>query len=110
MLTDVDVWAPANFAATPFPKPPVRGACFLTGAIARVRPGITIAQAGERLAGQGLRAAYSNDYPTHAGWTPRLVPLQDDLVGSVNVAVAAVAAYLPTYRASRIEPMAALGR
>jgi putative ABC transport system permease protein len=89
VLTDVDVWAPANFAASPFPKPPVRGAYFLTGAIARLRPGITIEQARERLLafGQGLRAAHPNDYPVRAAWTPRLVSLQDDLVGSVRPAL-----------------------
>ena len=89
VLTDVDVWAPANFAASPFAKPPVRGAYFLTGAIARLRPGITIDQARERLAafGQGLRSAYPNDYPVRADWTPRLLPLQDDLIGSVKPAL-----------------------
>jgi putative ABC transport system permease protein len=86
VLTDVDVWAPANFAASPFPKPPVRGAYFLTGAVARLGPGITVEQARERLAafGQGLRAAYPNDYPARSAWTPRLVPLHEDLVGSMK--------------------------
>jgi putative ABC transport system permease protein len=89
VLTDVDVWAPANFAAAPFPKPPVRGAYFITGAIGRLRPGITIEQARERLAvfGKGLRAEYPNDYSVRAAWAPRLVPLQEDLVGSVKPAL-----------------------
>jgi putative ABC transport system permease protein len=89
VLTDVDVWAPANFAAAPFPKPPVRGAYFITGAIGRLRPGITIEQARERLAifGKGLRAAYPNDYSARAAWVPRLVSLQEDLVGSVKPAL-----------------------
>jgi putative ABC transport system permease protein len=89
VLTDVDVWAPANFAAAPFPKPPVRGAYFITGAIARLRPGITIEQARERLAvfGKGLRAEYPNDYSARAAWAPRLVSLQEDLIGSVKPAL-----------------------
>jgi putative ABC transport system permease protein len=89
VLTDVDVWAPANFAAAPFPKPPVRGAYFITGAIGRLRPGITIEQARERLAvfGKGLRAEYPNDYSARAAWVPRLVSLQEDLVGSVKPAL-----------------------
>ena len=89
VLTDVDVWAPANFAAAPFPAPPQRGAYFLTGAIGRLRPGVTIEQARERLAafGQGLRAQFPNDYPGRAAWAPRLVSLQEDLVGSVKPAL-----------------------
>src|SRR5258705_9007822 len=89
VLTDVDVWAPANFSAAPFRNPPARNAYFITGAIARLRPGVTIEQARERLAafGQGLKAAYPNDYPPRPPWAPRLVPLQDDLVGSVKPAL-----------------------
>jgi putative ABC transport system permease protein len=89
VLTDVDVWAPANFSAAPFPNPPLRSAYFMTGAIARLRPDVTIEQARERLAafGQGLKAAYPNDYSSRAKWTPRLVSLQDDLVGSVKPAL-----------------------
>jgi predicted permease len=89
VLTDVDVWAPANFAAAPFPKPPVRGARFLTGAIGRLRPGVTIEQARERLAafGHGLRTQFPDDYPARAAWAPRLVPLREDLVGSVKPAL-----------------------
>src|SRR6266550_131232 len=55
VLTDVDVWAPANFSATPFPSPPARGAYFITGAIGRLRPGIPIADARQRLAAFGER-------------------------------------------------------
>src|SRR5439155_20929171 len=89
VLTDVDVWAPANFSAAPFATPPVRSAYFLTGAIARLRPGVTVEQARERLAvfGQGLKAAYPNDYPARAAWEPRVISLQDDLVGSMRPAL-----------------------
>jgi ABC-type antimicrobial peptide transport system permease subunit len=37
-------------------------------------------------------------------------PLSFVLGAAILIAVAAVAAYLPAYRASRIEPMVALGR
>src|SRR4030095_5106049 len=50
VLTRFVAGAPPNFASAPFPKPPVRGAYFITGAIGRLRPGITIEQARERLA------------------------------------------------------------
>ena len=86
VLTDVDLWAPCNFSATPFPMPPPRGGYFITGAIGRLVPGISIDEARHRLAafGDGLRRSLPNDYPARAGWSPRLIPLQDDLVGSVR--------------------------
>ena len=89
LLTDVEVWAPANFRAAPLPDPPQRGAYFLSGAIARLKPGLSMAEAQQRLTAFGarLRSEYPNDYPARAGWTPRLVPLQDDLVGRVKPAL-----------------------
>ena len=86
VLTDVDLWAPCNFSATPFPMPPPRGGYFITGAMGRLRPGVSFDGARHRLAafGDGLRQSLPNDYPARAGWTPRLIPLQDDLVGSVR--------------------------
>ena len=86
VLTEVDVWAPANFSASPFPDKPVRTAYFLTGAIARLKPGLTVVQARERLAAfaRTLRDAHPNDYPARAAWAPRIVPLREDLVGPVR--------------------------
>ena len=86
VLTDVDVWAPASYVGNPFPPKPVRSAYFITGAIGRLKPGISIEQAQQRLAafGQGLRQANANDYPPRAAWAPRLIPLHDDLVGPVK--------------------------
>jgi putative ABC transport system permease protein len=86
VLTDVDMWAPANFSASPFPSPAPRGGYFITGAIARLKPGITISEAQQRLAAFGaqIRAAHPNDYPARTGWQPRMIALQDDLVGSVR--------------------------
>ena len=86
VLTDVDAWAPASFKQNPFPPEPQRFNNYITGAIGRLKPGLTVEQARERLAafGQTLRAAYPNDYPARAGWAPRLLPLREDLVGSVK--------------------------
>ena len=86
VLTDVDAWAPTSFKQNPFPAEPQRGNNYITGAIGRLKPGVTIEQARERLTafGQGLRSAYPNDYPARAGWAPRLLPLREDLVGSVR--------------------------
>jgi len=86
VLTDVDAWAPTSFKQNPFPPEPQRFNNYITGAIARLKPGVTIEQARQRLAafGHGLRAAYPNDYPARAAWAPRLLPLREDLVGSVK--------------------------
>src|SRR6185437_11918334 len=86
VLTGVDLWAPSNFSASPFPSPPPRGGYFITGAIARLRPGVSLDEARHRLGafGDGLRKSLPNDYPARAGWTPRIIPLQEDLVGSVR--------------------------
>jgi predicted permease len=89
LLTDVEVWAPTSYAGSPFPARPGRGAYFMTGAIARLRPGVSIADAQQRLAAFGaqLRAEFPDDYPARSGWTPVLLPLQEDLVGRVKPAL-----------------------
>jgi len=89
LLTDVEVWAPANFRAAPFPVPPPRSGYFMSGAIARLAPGVSFEDAQQRLAAFGarLRAEYPNDYPARSGWAPAMVPLQEDLVGRVKRAL-----------------------
>src|SRR5581483_941238 len=84
---DVEAWIACGFAADPFPKPPVRTQRFIPGAIARMRPGLTIEQAQSRLDAYTaqLERQYPNDYPGHARWTARLVPLQKDLVGETSL-------------------------
>jgi putative ABC transport system permease protein len=86
LRTEVDMWAPSGYRATPFPSPPPRGAYFLRGAIGRLKPDLTVAQAQQRLdafAAQ-IRQQYPVDYPARAAWTPKLIPLQQDLVGNVR--------------------------
>jgi putative ABC transport system permease protein len=88
LRTDVEMWAPSGYSAKPFP-PPARGAYFLAGAIGRLKPGISATVAQQRLdafAAQ-LRAQFPGDYPARAAWTPRAVPLQQDVVGSVRPAL-----------------------
>jgi predicted permease len=89
VLTDVDVWAPTSFVGKPLPSPAQRFNYLLTGAIARLKPGISVNEARQRLAalGQDFRAAYPNDYPARAAWAPRVIPLRDDLVGPVRSAL-----------------------
>jgi predicted permease len=84
---DVEVWVAAGFAAAPFPKPPVRIQRFIPGAIARLNPGLSVAQAQAKLDAYAanLRAQYPTDYPDTAQWRPHLVPLQQEIVGNSNL-------------------------
>ena len=81
---DVDVWSPAGFRA-PGAAAAVRGRRRLEGALARLQPGVTIEQAQARLGDYGVTVSqqFPADYPSQNGWRPRVVPLQDDLVGGV---------------------------
>jgi putative ABC transport system permease protein len=87
--TDVEIWCPAGWIGPPFPTTPNRRAYFLRGAIARLEPGVTPAVAQARLEALGLelRRQYPGDYPASDGWAPRVLPLQDDLVGSARPAL-----------------------
>jgi len=84
---DVEIWVAAGYAAPPFPKPPVRAQRFIPGAIARLKPGLSVAQAQARLDAfaLNLRTLYPADYPVAAQWKARLVPLQQDVVGNVSL-------------------------
>ncbi len=84
---DVEVWVAAGFAADPFPKPPVRTLRFIPGAIARLKPGLTVAQAqGQtRCLCRRTSAAIPHRLSGHAQWKLRLVPLQQDLVGNTSL-------------------------
>jgi len=83
---DVEVWVAAGYAASPFPKPPLRVQRFIPGAIARLKPGLSLAQAQSQLDAftAHLREQYPTDYPANARWQARLVPLQQELVGNVS--------------------------
>jgi len=83
---DVEVWVAAGYAAPPFPKPPVRTQRVINGAMARLKPGLSLAQAQAKLDAFAahLREQYPTDYPTTAQWRPRLVPLQQEVVGNVS--------------------------
>jgi predicted permease len=81
--TDVEVWTAAGFNALPFPVPPARDQRFLPGAIARLKPGLTVGEAQARLDAyvSQLSREYAIDYPAAAAWAVRLVPVKEDLVG-----------------------------
>jgi predicted permease len=87
--TDVEVWAPAGWVASPFPTQPIRRAYLLQGAIGRLKRGATVASAQSRVdaLAETLRRENSIDYPRPGGWSLRLIPLHDDLVGEVRPAL-----------------------
>jgi predicted permease len=86
LAADVDVWATAGFTAAPFPLPVVRAARLLPGAIGRLKPGLTLAQAQAQLDTfvAQLSGQFPDEYPSAAGWSLRLVPIQQDMVGNVR--------------------------
>jgi predicted permease len=94
LRTDVEMWAPTGYSAAPFRSPPARGAYMLRGAIGRLKKGLTVPLAQQRLDAfaSELRQQYPNDYPSRRAWTPRLIPLQLDLVGSVRTALLTILA------------------
>ncbi len=81
--TDVEVWLATGFNGLPFPVPPVRSQRIIPGAIARLRPGLTVAQAQSQLDAyiSRLSREYPTEYPAAAMWAVRLVPVKEDLVG-----------------------------
>jgi len=87
--TDVEVWAPAGWLASPFSPQPIRRAHLLQGAIARLKSGVTLQTAQARIAAAtaDLRRQFPNDYPPAVGWDLRAIALQDDLVGDVRPAL-----------------------
>jgi predicted permease len=82
---DVELWGTAGFSANPF-GPPRRNVRMLPGAIGRLKSGLTVQQAQVQLDGFVAQLAneFPNDYPVEAGWTVRLAPAQEKLVGEVR--------------------------
>jgi putative ABC transport system permease protein len=81
--TDVDVWIATGFNAIPWPVPAVRAQRMIPAAIARLKPGQTLAQAQAQLDAYiaQLTRQYPTDYPAATAWAVRLVPVKEDLVG-----------------------------
>ncbi len=87
---DVDVWGAAGFRGLPFS--PARSARSMPAAIGRVKQGMSLAQAQERLDSMAasLRAEFPNDYPAAARWSVTLQPLQTALIGPVRSMLIAI--------------------
>jgi predicted permease len=83
---DVDGWTAAGFNGPPFPVPARRSRRMVPGAMGRLKPGLTLAQAQARLNAfsDQLSRQYPTDYPPPARWALRLVSVEEDLVGNMR--------------------------
>src|SRR4029077_14881073 len=81
---NIEIWAATSFYGPPLPEQPARNRRNLPSAIARLKPGLTIATAQSRL--DALVASVQKqspaDYPN--GWEVRLRPLKDVVIGDVR--------------------------
>src|ERR1700744_2715123 len=80
-----ETWLAAGMAGLPFP-PPLRATRLQGRAIARLRPGLSIAAAQGHLDAliESLKKQYPAEYPAQAAWTVRLSRLSESVVGSVR--------------------------
>jgi predicted permease len=83
---DVDIWLTGGFAAEPFPMPVSRALRYVDGVMGRLKPGLSVAQAQTQLDNfvAQLTRQFPDEYPAAAGWSIRLVPTQEDIVGNVR--------------------------
>ena len=91
---DVDVWSTAGFRGNPFSPQPIRAQRMLPSILARLKPDITPAgaqQAIDTLAAS-MRQDHPGDYPPDSRWSMRIAPLQNVVVGDVQVLLLALSA------------------
>lgn len=83
---NIEVWAATSFYGAPMPDQPPRNRRGLPTAIGRLKPGLTIAAAQSRLDAlvASLQNEFPGDYPKQSGWTVRLLPLKESVVGNVR--------------------------
>jgi putative ABC transport system permease protein len=83
---NIEVWAATSFYGTPLPDNPPRTWRFLPTAVARLKTGLSAAQAQSRVDAlvASLQKQFSGDYPLQSAWSIHLVPLQERVVGNVR--------------------------
>src|ERR1700736_6016420 len=86
LTADVELWAAAGFKANPFPMPPSRAFRYLPGALGRLKPGLTVQQAQQRLDAfvAELSRSYPMEYPAASRWSVRLESIEESWTGSVR--------------------------
>ncbi len=82
----VDVWFTGGLRTPPFAAQPDRAQRIIPGLIARLAPGVTVAEAQNRMASlaSALRSEHPSLYPASADWRPRAVPLLQDLTANAR--------------------------
>src|SRR6266850_1049624 len=83
---NIEGWAATSFYGAPLSDHPARNRRNLPTAIARLKPGVTIAAAQSRLDTlvASLQKQFAADYPAQNSWTVRLMPLKERVVGNVR--------------------------
>jgi predicted permease len=83
---ETEVWAGAGLRSPYFLNSPARARRDIPGAVARLRPGLTIAEAQRRVDAlvAELQKQYPVDYPLETRWTVHLAPLKENVVGNVR--------------------------
>jgi len=83
---NIEIWAATSFYGAPLLDHPLRSGRNLPTAIARLKPGLTIAAAQGRVDAlvESMKKQYSSDYPAEMGWRIRLVSLKESVVGNVR--------------------------
>jgi predicted permease len=79
---NTELWSAAGFSRGSTP----RNSRFIPGAIARLKPGLTIAVAQSHLDAlvASLQKQFPADYPIESAWSVRLVPLKESVVGDIR--------------------------
>jgi len=83
---NIEVWIATSFYGPPMSDHPLRSGRNLPTAVARLKPGLTIAQAQSRLDAlvAALQKEFPEDYPKPSAWTVRLLPLKERVVGNIR--------------------------
>jgi predicted permease len=83
---NIEVWVASSFYGMPLPDHPPRNPRLLPTAIARLKPGLTLAAAQNRLDAlvDAVQKQFPQDYPVEAAWKMRLLPLKERIVGDVR--------------------------
>ena len=82
----LDMWSACGFAAAPFVSPPQRQQNFIPGVMARLKTGISLAQAQDRLNALAaeLQRTYPTNYPEKVQWSLRVDPVQSELTRRIR--------------------------
>jgi len=83
---NIEVWMATSFYGPPMSDHPPRSGRDLPTAVARLKPGLTIAQAQSRLDAlvAALQKEFPGEYPKQSAWTVLLLPLKERVVGNVR--------------------------